>query len=137
MQPDPIDILARTIYGEDRGGGRAGMEAVACVILNRVGRKGWWGTDIVSVCQHPWQFSCWNKTDPNRDKIEVVTGADPMFTVALSVADDAVNGRLRDPTGGADSYFAVGTPEPDWADGLTPTATIGGQAFYRTDPELT
>jgi len=30
------DILARTLYGEARGGGFAGQVAVACVIRNRV-----------------------------------------------------------------------------------------------------
>ena len=29
------DVLARTLWAEARGEGQAGMEAVACVILNR------------------------------------------------------------------------------------------------------
>ena len=130
---DPVDVLSRTIYGEDRGGGREGMEAVASVILNRAAHPRWWGTDVVSVCLKPAQFSCWNADDPNRAKIEAATGADPAFTIALSVADAAVTGRLLDPTDGADSYFAFGTPEPDWARGLVPTALIGGQRFYRVE----
>ena len=31
-----IDVLARTLWGEARGEGTAGMQAVASVILNRV-----------------------------------------------------------------------------------------------------
>ena len=31
-----LDILARTIYGEARGEGQEGMEAVACVVIVRI-----------------------------------------------------------------------------------------------------
>lgn len=46
-----IDVLARTLWGEARGEGSTGMEAVASVILNRVEvakRRGhyWWGNKI-------------------------------------------------------------------------------------------
>ena len=112
MSPDPIDILARTIWGEARGDGRVGMEAVASVVLNRVADPGWWGRDIVSVCQTPWQFSCWNKNNPNREKLLAVTGSDHSFTTALAVADAAVTGTLADTTGGATSYYAESIPEP-------------------------
>ena len=50
------------------------MEAVAAVILNRVRiareRGGyWWGDTIIRVCQKPYQFSCWNKHDPNYGRL--------------------------------------------------------------------
>ena len=35
---DPVDILARTIYGEARGESVRGKEAVASVVMNRVNR---------------------------------------------------------------------------------------------------
>ncbi len=69
-----INILAKTLYGEARGEGLSGLEAVANTIINRVntakakGGRFWWGNDIISVCQKPYQFSCWNKKDPNRKK---------------------------------------------------------------------
>lgn len=131
---DPIDVLGRTIYGEARNQGRTGMEAVASVILNRARNPRWWGgPDIISVCLKPWQFSCWNRRDPNLPRLESVTGADPAFTTALAVADDAVNGKLRDPTENADSYFAVGIVLPYWADAAKHTVTIGAHAFYRLE----
>lgn len=40
---DDVDILARTIYGEARSEGQEGMEAVACVVMNRY-RAGRWFT---------------------------------------------------------------------------------------------
>ena len=35
MTDRDIEIMAKTIYGEARGEGEEGMEAVACVIMNR------------------------------------------------------------------------------------------------------
>ncbi len=67
-----IDVLARTIWGEARGEGIAGQIAVGWCIRNRVemdlhndGRPDWWGEGYEGVCRAPWQFSCWNKNDPN------------------------------------------------------------------------
>lgn len=130
---DTVDILARTIWGEARGEGKEGMEAVACVVLNRASHPRWWGVDIISVCQKPWQFSCWNVSDPNREKLLAVTGADPVFTTALAVADAAVNGQLVDVTQGADSYYAKTSPLPDWAASLSPVASVGNHVFYKTE----
>ena len=47
---DETDILARTLYGEARGEGLIGLEAVACVILNRVScqkKRGSHGGDVM------------------------------------------------------------------------------------------
>ncbi|MDE1905000.1 MAG: cell wall hydrolase [Rhodospirillales bacterium] len=109
------------------------MEAVAAVVMNRVRRPGWWGHDVVSVCRAPWQFSCWNAGGANHAAMLAVTGADPAFVTALLVAQEAIGGRLADRTGGADSYYAEGSPMPRWAAGRTPTAVIGGQIFFRTE----
>ena len=44
MTDRDIEIMAKPIYGEARGEGEAGMEAVACVIMNRYNaRKGFTG----------------------------------------------------------------------------------------------
>ncbi len=129
------DILARTLWGEARGEGTAGMQAVAAVIMNRVktsrAKPGgmWWGNDVISVCQKPWQFSCWNRSDPNMKKVMAVTANDPYFKNAQAIARAALAGTLRDPTGGATHYHARGSV-PDWAKGQPPTATIGRHVFY-------
>ena len=130
-----IDILARTLWGEARGEGRAGMEAVASVILNRVAiakQAGgyWWGTTIFQVCQKPYQFSCWNTDDPNYAKIRSLTNADLFFVIAQRVARRAVFGTLPDSTGGATHYHVAGL-NPKWAQRQTPTARIGRHVFYR------
>jgi hypothetical protein len=87
-----IDTFARTIWGEARGEGCLGMEAVAYVIRNRVRNPRWWGKDYSSVCLAHSQFSCWNQNDPNLPKLRSVTDTDLQFKVALDVAGDAASG---------------------------------------------
>lgn len=134
MPLDPVDTLARTLYGEARGQGLDGMAAVANVIVNRANNPGWWGASIASVCTHPWQFSCWNEGDPNRARLLRVTDADPQFRDCLLIARAAVAGELRDRTSGANHYHATSIPVPKWARGRKPTVTIGDHCFYRIEP---
>ncbi|MBX3454830.1 cell wall hydrolase [Ferrovibrio sp.] len=124
-----IDVLARTLWGEARGEGEAGMAAVAAVIVNRARRPGWWGRDIVEVCLRPWQFSCWNAGDPNRDKLLRVGAIDNSFAAALRIARLALAGALPDPTHGATHYHAADIL-PGWARGHEPCARIGRHVFY-------
>lgn len=134
-QEKEVDILARTIWGEARGEGELGMTAVACVILNRVQiskQKGgvWWGNDLIGICQKPYQFSCWNINDPNREKLLTVTERDIYFATALRIAKRGVLGFLVDVTGGATHYHAKGI-SPYWARSLVSTASIGQHMFYK------
>ena len=130
-----VDVLARTIFGEARSEGAIGMEAVACVVLNRVAiaqEMGgyWWGNSIIQVCQKPYQFSCWNKGDPNLPRIQSVSADDLKFATALRIARRAVIGALRDITDGADHYHADYV-SPYWAEGQKPVTTIGRHIFYK------
>lgn len=130
---DPVDILARTIWGEARGTGAAGMRHVASVVMNRVANASWWGSDVVSVCQHPYQFSCWNQGDPNREKLLAVTTEDPWFLMAKGIAAAAISGSLTDATNGADSYYALSLDtKPAWTRGATHTYSDGWHSFWRT-----
>lgn len=130
-----IDVLARTLYGEARGEGTTGMQAVASVVLNRVkvaqDHGGyWWGNNIIQVCQKPYQFSCWNRSDPNFQKLQNVDKTDLYFATAIRIATRAASGVLEDITGGATHYHAQGI-EPYWARGIKQTAQIGRHIFYR------
>lgn len=124
-----LDVLARTLWGEARGEGRAGMQAVACVIVNRAQDPGWWGRSVAEVCLKPWQFSCWLDSDPNRAKLLAVTAVDKSFALGLQLAQAAMAGKLADYTFGATHYHAVEIA-PGWALGHTPCAVIGRHAFY-------
>lgn len=135
LRDDPVDVLARTLYGEARGESVRGKEAVAAVVVNRVARaeahggRWWWGGDVVSVCLKPWQFSAWNPGDPNRATILAVTAENKTFASCLRIARRAVAGTLADPTGGATHYHAL-TVHPPWAWRHTPCAQIGNHLFY-------
>jgi len=124
-------ILARTLYGEARGEGRGGMEAVAAVIINRAAIGGWWGDSIISVAQKPWQFSTWNDNDPNRVLINDLKPGegDLFFDLAYEIAGDAISG-TDDPTGGATHYHALSV-NPAWDDEMVNTANIGQHKFYK------
>ena len=124
-----IDLLARTIWGEARGEGTQGMHAVANVIMNRVKKGGWYGATVQDVVLKPYQFSVWNKGDPNREKALEVTTADSQFWTAKKLASLAYNGQLDDITGGAVNYHAKYV-SPSWAKSMTKTATIGQHIFY-------
>lgn len=129
------DTLARTCWGEARGEGSEGMEAVASVIMNRVAKAGihphFGDGTVAGACLAHMQFDCWNPGDPNLTKLQDVTSADPAFFSALQIAQEALQGDLEDATGGATYYYAQGTPVPPWAVGKTPCAHIGHHLFFR------
>ncbi|MGK7895018.1 MAG: cell wall hydrolase [Xenococcus sp. (in: cyanobacteria)] len=127
-----VDILARTIYGEARGENYQGKIAVAYTIINRVESPiTWWGDSIIDVCQHPYQYSCWNINDPNRSKIKSVTRSNPNFEECYQVAKKVVAKEIEDPTSGATHYYAKYIATPSWAKGLTPAARIYNHLFFK------
>lgn len=135
MTPIPdfsdVQILARTAYGENRGGGSQGMQSVLNVIMNRAKKPRWWGKTPREVCLKPYQFSCWLKTDPNLATIRTVTEATPLFSVAVALATKALAGELEDITKGATYYYAKSMKKPPaWAEGKTPCAVIASQLFF-------
>jgi cell wall hydrolase len=127
---DPIDVLARTIFGEARGDGAAGMEAVASVVLNRVKIGGWWGGDVIGVCLAKDQLDCW-MPGPDLPAVQEADESDPVFQTALDIAGEAVAGTLADTVNGATSYKVTTLPWPhDWGPEVPPVAVVGHQSFY-------
>lgn len=134
-QPDSV-VLALTLHGEARGERQQGQEAVAHVILNRRaravafrdrrGRKHpLFGDGSVSgVCLTPWQFSCWNKGDPNRERLVQAwntAGASLRledWVRVWTVATEALAGQTEDPTKGSTHYCTVAL----WGDDENPKA---------------
>lgn len=130
-----LDIFARTVWGEARGEGLAGMAAVANVVMNRAhDPKRRFGDGVQAVCLKPWQFSCWNPHDPNHalltDPLHDPTG--PAWDEAKVMAMAAINGTLPDRTHGA-THYVVSTlsPKPGWEYAMQPTAVIGHHTFFR------
>ena len=128
MTDDQIDYMARTIYGEARGEGSRGMQAVGNVIMNRVHAGSWYGASIKDVVLKKYQFSCWNVGDPNREKI--LNATPTQLSSARSIAEKVADGTLPDITGGATHYHAKSIL-PYWAASMKKTATIGNHIFYK------
>lgn len=129
------EIIAKTLYGEARNQGYQGQQAVCNVIFNRTAKPSWWGANPRQVCLHPYQFSCWNESDPNRSVIVEVTDKDQIYAQCLAIAADGLSGVLPDITGGATSYFVTSMSNPPaWAKGLDPSAIIGVHSFYIVCP---
>lgn len=132
-----LDTMARTMWGEARNEGYAGMQGVANVIMNRYAlaqqsnaRARQFGATPAAICKKPWQFSVWNANDPNLEKILNVTTANRDFRTALEIAEKALLGQLSDVTGGADHYHAHYVA-PNWSEGVRPTTIIKNHQFYK------
>lgn len=126
------EVVAKTIWGEARGEGDIGMQAVANAIRNRVNSgTTWWGHDFRTVCLKPFQFSCWLRSDPNRPLLLIANNQDHGYPEAMDIANRAMDGSLPDLTDGAVNYFSTSMPRaPAWADGKIPSAIIGKHIFF-------
>jgi N-acetylmuramoyl-L-alanine amidase len=131
---EDVDIAAKTVWGEARGEGQLGMQAVANVIVNRWRRTdGQFAKDdtIANTCRRRMQFSCWNPSDPNLDKISRLNFADKLYRRAFVAVLEAIDTSLdADITHGATHYHTTAIL-PFWAEGKTPCATIYHHKFYR------
>ena len=125
-----LDVLARTIFGEARGELLGGKIAVAHVVLNRVAAKRWFGRTIKEVCLKPYQFSCWNENDPNRNLLLRVEYRDPTFRSCWEVAAAVIDGRYPDVTLGSCHYHTTSV-RPDWAEDKLPVIQVGGHLFFQ------
>ena len=125
---DAITCLARTIYWEAKGEGAAGMEAIANVVMNRLGHEGFPNKicDVVRQGheQGACQFSWW--CDGHSDDAE----EDKSYVIAKESARKALNRQLTDRTGGA-LYFHQRKLTPDWSAEYIRTVEIGGHVFYK------
>ena len=133
---DALEVFARTLWGEARGEGERGIEAVAEVIVNRVNHRprGLYGGSVEKVCKKPWQFSCWNPGDPNRNQLMAVGPGDPQYEICLEVAQRALRGEITAQTNGAKHYMtkarrAQGWPR-SWGRERQHCAEVGNHLFY-------
>jgi len=125
---DAITCLARTIYWEARGESTADMEAIASVVMNRLGHEGFPNTICEVVRQGREQGSCqfswWcdGRSDQAKD--------DESYAIAKEIARKALNRQLTDRTAGA-LYFHQRNATPGWAAKYTRTVAIGKFVFYK------
>lgn len=134
---DVVDAywMALTMWGEARGQGEIGMRAVGHVIRNRWAAKKY-GAYVTDTVSQAFQFSAWNKGDPNREAMlaieDLPRGGEAwrQWLEAKRLADDILAGRSADPTGGALFYHTTAV-RPKWADRATPSTQIGAHLFYK------
>lgn len=123
-----MEILAKTIFGEARGESQEGQIAVACCVFNRFNSGKWFSAkSVAGVCLKPWQFSCWNKNDPNSQKI---------INLPFSTYSQYFNviklARQHDITKGATHYYNPKVCKtPKWAEGKVPCKQIGEHLFFK------
>ena len=125
---DALTCLARTIYWEARGESEASMEAIANVVMNRLGHDGF-PDKVCSVVkqgheQGACQFSWW--CDGRSDH----AWEDASYAVSKEIARRALNLQLADRTGGA-LYFHQLKVNPSWAAEYIKTVEIGDFVFYK------
>lgn len=118
-------LLALVMWREARGEGQQGMEAVGCVVRNRVTNGDW-----AEVISKKWQFSSLTASgDPML--IQWPSVDDPQFQIALVLADGIVDGTIPDITDGATHYFNPNVVLPTWAAKMTKVKSIGHHDFYK------
>jgi spore germination cell wall hydrolase CwlJ-like protein len=123
-----ITCLARTIYWEARGENPASMEAIANVVMNRLGHEGFPNTVCGVVKQGhergACQFSWWcdGRSDDAKEE--------DAYIVAKEIARKALNRQLVDRTAGA-LYFHQRNSNPSWSTQYLKTAEIGKFVFYK------
>jgi spore germination cell wall hydrolase CwlJ-like protein len=125
---DAITCLSRTIYWEAKGGKPEDMEAVADVVLNRLGQKDFADTvcGVVKQDQHKknCQFSWW--CDGRSDQVV----EEDRYNDAKEVARKALNQQLKDRTHGA-LFFHDRSIKAGGFGKYVKTAETGKFVFYK------
>lgn len=120
-------ILGLAIYREARGETFRGKLLVGNTIKNRVEDRRW-PESYTDVILQPWQFSSFNKNDPNNRKFPGGSSISwqQCWEVAGEVLDDD-----EDPSLGANHYYATWIDPPSWADENKIVVTEGTHVFYK------
>jgi spore germination cell wall hydrolase CwlJ-like protein len=125
---EAITCLSRTIHWETKGEDAASMEAVANVVMNRLGHKGFPNTICEVVMQGreqgACQFSWW--CDGRSDDVE----DEKSYAIAKEIARKALNRQLTDRTGGA-LYFHNRKVTTRWSAEYIKTVKVGKHVFYK------
>lgn len=129
---DAITCLARSVYWEAKGTGQGEMEAVASVVMNRLG-SGRFPSTLCDVVQEGsetgrCQFSWWcdGRPDQAREMSE--------YALSREIARQALNGNLEDNTRGALFFHNRGL-NPGWMSNFVRTAQSREFNFYRPPSE--
>lgn len=120
-------LLALLLHGEARGESPAGMVAVAHVVLNRYGKRTWYGSTIRGVILKPWQFSYFSG-------LSAIPQVDKVCSV---IAELVMGGYTVDASKGATHYWSrtMLSEPPKWAANMVETVRLGGHVFCKVKGE--
>lgn len=129
---DDAHLLALCIWREARGEGMLGRRGVGCVVRNRIAARTYFGHDYQSVILKPWQFSSFNRNDPNANQWP--TDGELSWMGCLAESNEVLGG-CDDLTRGALFYFSPPlTAAPHAWGPVIPTASIGNLSFWKPAP---
>lgn len=128
-----LKILTETVWGEARGEGEIGCQAVVHVICNRVHstlpifEK---DTSIAKSCRLRKQFSCWNdpemrKYNPHSDEAKEIRSIVYKAVMDWNSGADHSNKALY--------YFVKQIERPSWSKNMTLTRVIKNHKFYKPE----
>jgi N-acetylmuramoyl-L-alanine amidase len=127
-----LDCLCRTIFGEARGEPYEGKWGVGRTVVNRWKAKKWFSGDTLEeTAKMPFQYSCWNRGDPTRQRMVDATYDEQALRECMKAAMDAINGAPH--IWFADNvthYYADHIRTPNWAEGETPAGRLGNHLFF-------
>jgi len=121
-----IECLARNAYFEARGEGRAGIEAVTHVVINRTKQPKWPSTPCGVIYQRSrgsCQFSWVCTRNSIRDQ--------RLYSYCRDLVTRIYMERPYDPTRGATFFHGVSVPGYWFRNNLRVTYRSGGHIFYR------
>jgi N-acetylmuramoyl-L-alanine amidase len=118
--------------GEARGEPYEGKVAVGRCIINRWQSRKWFAAaTIEATAQVPLQFSCWNRSNPNRVKILDASYDEAALRNCMRAAIDALDGKGPEWLTGCTHYHADYIDCPNWAQGRMPAGRIGRHLFFK------
>ena len=116
--------LALCVWREARGESALGKLLVAQTIENRVQDVRWPDT-YVGVITQPWQFSAFNKSDPNA--LLFPTEGDPVWPECVAVAEAVVAAPRPFTTA---NHYHTKAVSPAWRNDQKIVAREGAHLFY-------
>lgn len=127
---DDRDCLIAAMFYEAGGEGAEGLAAVGHVVLNRLDDRPP-GTTLCDVVYEKGQFG-WTRKVARKD-VAAVIGTSQRWQNAAIIADAVLSDTVKDPTGGAHSFYSVlqYRKKPRWARNLDKTVRIGNHVFMR------
>lgn len=138
-QLTPVQLLALAVYGEARGEPMEGRIAVASVILLRQ-KTGKWG-NIKGVILSPWQFSCFNPSDIQYNRLRQIAynlkkpqynkpfALEEAFILARSMMDGYIKKHKKIEQNFV-LHFKTPAVNPKWASKMRKVTVIGNHEFY-------